>query len=415
VSTDQITADVVVVGSGPAGLNAARSLKLAGVESVLVLERESVAGGVPRHCAHTGYGLRDLRTLMTGPEYARKLVERAQDAGAKISTSTMATGWDGDTALMVTSPAGRHRVEARAVILTTGARERPRAARWIPGDRPPGVLTTGQLQTLVHLKHESVGQRAVVVGSELVSWSAVMTLREAGCATALMTTVHDHPESYAAFSLTGRLALGVPVARSTEVVRIIGQDRVRAVEIRHLRTGKRRTFECDTVVFTGDWIPDHELARARGLDMDPGHKGPVVDSAMRTSERGIFAAGNVVHPVDTADVAALDGVHVAEQVRRFLDGDTDRVPGVRLLAAEPFRWVSPGILGPENVAPARSRILLWCNEFRRFPQIQITQDGRQLACRRMPWPMSPGRVFRIPSSLFDGVDPHGGDVVVGLK
>jgi thioredoxin reductase len=414
VSAQQIAADVVIVGAGPAGLTAARSLKLAGVESVLVLERESVAGGIPRHCTHTGYGLRDMHTVMTGPAYARRLVERAEDARVTISTSAMVTGWDGDTAVMVTSAAGRQRVDARAVILATGARERPRSARRIPGDRPSGVLTTGQLQTLVHLRHESVGQRAVVVGAELVSWSAVMTLREAGCSTALMTTVHDRAEAYSAFSLAGRLALGVPVARHTEIVRIIGRDRVSAVEIRNLHTRARRTFACDTVVFTGDWIPDHELARARGLDIDPGHRGPVVDTAMRTSERGIFAAGNVLHPVDTADVAALDGQHVAEQVRRFLDGGAEPLPGVRLLAAEPFRWVSPGILRPESPAPARSRVLLWCEEYRRAPRIRITQDGRQLAGGRMPWPMSPGRVFRIPSSLLDGVDHHGGDVVVGL-
>jgi thioredoxin reductase len=414
VSAQQISADVVIVGAGPAGLTAARNLRLAGVESVLVLERESAGGGIPRHSDHSGYGMRDLRTVLTGPSYARELLERAEDAGATIAASTMATGWEGDTSLAITSPAGRQRVDARAVVLATGARERPRPARRIPGDRPAGVLTTGQLQSLVHLKHRSVGQRAVIVGSELVSWSAVMTLREAGCATALMTTMYDRAEAYAAFSLPGRLVLGVPLARRTEVVRVVGKDRVSAVEIRNLDTGARRLFECDTVIFTGDWIPDHELARARGLDIDPGHKGPIVDTALRTSARGIFAAGNLLHPVDTADVAALDGRHVAEQVRRFLDDAPEPLSGVRLIAAEPFRWIAPGILRPDDPAPARSRVLLWCEEYRAVPRIVITQDARQVACRRMPWPMSPGRVFRIPSSMFDDVDPNGGDVIVGL-
>lgn len=410
----EISVDVVVVGGGPAGLTAATGLAKAGVDSVLVVEREQVAGGIPRHSDHTGYGLRDLRTVMTGPAYARHLVERADDSGAAISTSTMVTGWDGDTTLLVTSPAGRQRIVARAVVLATGARERPRSARRIPGDRPAGVLTTGQLQNLVHLKHAAVGERAVVVGSELVSWSAVMTLREAGCATALMTTTHLRPESYVAFSMPGRLALGVRVARRTEVVRIMGKDRVRAVEIRHLDTGARRTFECDTVVFTGDWIPDHELARARGLAIDPGHLGPVVDTALRTSAPGVFAAGNLLHPVDTADVAALDGQHVAAQVRRYLDVGGEPPPGVRLLVEPPFRWIAPGILRPEDPAPARGRMVLWSDEYRAAPRVVVTQDGRQVARRRLPWPVSPGRTFRVPSSLFDAVNPSGGDVMVGL-
>lgn len=414
MNAQQITADVAIVGAGPAGLTAARSLRQAGVDSVLVVERESTAGGIPRHSDHTGYGLRDLRAVMTGPSYARRIVERAEDAGVVIATSTMVTGWDGDLALMVTSAAGRQRVEARAVILATGARERPRPARRIPGDRPAGVLTTGQLQNLVHLKHAMVGGRAVVVGSELVSWSAVMTLREAGCSTALMTTSYERVEAYAAFTLAGRLALGVPVATRTEVVRIIGRDRVSAVEIRHLDTGARRLFDCDTVVFTGDWIPDHELARRRGLDIDPAHRGPVVDTALRTSAQGIFAAGNLLHPVDTADVAALDGVHAAEQVRRFLDNAEAPRPGVRLRVAEPFRWIAPSIVRPGDPAPARSRLLLWSDEFRRAPRLQVAQDGRQIARARLPWPMAPGRVFRVPSALLDGIDPHGGDVMVGL-
>ena len=196
-----VSADVVVIGAGPAGLSAATRLRNLGVASVLVLEREADPGGIPRHSNHTGYGLRDLRTVLTGPAYARRLAESAGAAGVDVRTSTTVTDWAGDLSLHVTSPAGRQRVDARAVVLATGARERPRPARMIPGDRPAGVLTTGQLQNLVHVQHRPVGERAVVVGSELVSWSAVLTLREAGCATALMTTEHDRPESYAAFTV----------------------------------------------------------------------------------------------------------------------------------------------------------------------------------------------------------------------
>ena len=406
--------DVAIVGGGPAGLTAAIALRESGVGSVTVIEREAEAGGIPRHSDHTGYGLRDLRTVTTGPKYAQRLVGDALAAGVELRTSTMVTGWHGDLSLDITSPRGRQVVEARAIVLATGARERPRPARLIPGDRPAGVLTTGQLQNLVHLHHRGVGQRAVVVGAELVSWSAVMTLREAGCSTALMTTTFDRPEAYAAFTIPGRLALRVPVARRTRVVRVVGRDRVSAVEVEHLDTGERRLVPCDTIVFTGDWIPDHELARLRGIEIDPGHRGPLVDTALRTSAPGIFAVGNVLHPVDTADVAALDGRHVAGHVARFLQGGDAPGSGVRLRVESPFVWAAPGILRPTDGAPARNRIIAWADEFHAAPRVVVRQGSRTLSRRRLPWPLSPGRAFRVPWSLVSAFDRHGDDVVITL-
>ena len=407
-------ADVVVVGAGPAGLTAAGELRKSGVTSVVVLEREADAGGIPRHSAHTGYGLRDLRRMMTGPNYARRLADHAVQIGADVRTQSMVTGWDGDRTLWVTSPDGRYRVQAKAIVLSTGARERPRAARMIPGDRPPGVLTTGQLQNLVYAQGRPLSGSAVVVGAELVSWSAVLTLRHAGCRTTLMTTQHARPESYAAFTLPGRAALSVSVATQTAVTRIIGHDRLRAVEVKDLVTGLRRIVPCDVVVFTGDWIPDHELARLRGLEIDAGHLGPVVDTALRTSGAGIFAAGNLLHPVDTADVAALDGRHVAEHVADYLETARPRPQGIRVTVAEPFTWVSPGVIASTAIAPSRSRMLLWATEYRASPVVEVRQAGVVIARRRIPWPVSPGRVFRLPWPMFRSADPDRGDVLVSL-
>ncbi|MGI5159535.1 NAD(P)/FAD-dependent oxidoreductase [Microbispora sp. CA-102843] len=416
-----LTTDVAVVGGGPSGLTAAAGLASAGLR-VVVLDREREAGGIPRHSDHTGYGLRDLRTVMTGPAYARLLANRALEAGAQVRTSAMVTGWAGEHALDVTTPEGRLRVDARAVVLATGARERPRTARMVPGDRPPGVLTTGQLQNVVHLHHGRVGTRAVIVGAELVSWSAVLTLREAGCRTVLMTSEHARAESYAAFSVPGRAVLRVPVATGTRVVRINGRDAVESVEVEDLRTGERRTVPCDTVVFTGDWVPDHELARAAGLAMDPGSRSPVVDNTLATSRPGVFAVGNLVHPVDTADVAALDGRHVVRHVLAHLSGPSGNTgsgadgsaAGIALRAEAPFRWVSPGLVRPGAGAPPRRRILLWPDEHRAVARVVVTQDGREIARRTLPWPVSPGRVFRVPSSLLSGADPRGGPITISL-
>ncbi len=321
---------VVIVGAGPAGLRAARELAPRVDGEVLVLDREATAGGIPRHSDHPGYGMRDLGRVMGGPAYARRLVTDAERAGARIRTNAMVTGWADEHSLEVTSPEGRQVIHGDAVILATGARERPRAARWVPGDRPGGVLTTGELQQLVHLEHLPVGSRAVVVGAELVSWSAVLTLRQAGVETVALVTEYPRPESYAAFTVPGRVALRVPVRTSTRVVGLVGRGRLTGVEVEHRETGARETIACDTVVFTGDWIPDHELARSGGIALDPGTSGPRVDTALRTDRPGVFAAGNVLHPVDTADVAALDGAHVARSVLDFLHGaprpDVGRAP-----------------------------------------------------------------------------------------
>ncbi|MFI6986820.1 NAD(P)/FAD-dependent oxidoreductase [Nonomuraea wenchangensis] len=406
---------VAVIGGGPAGLTAAAALAPSVAGDVLVLERETETGGIPRHSDHPGYGMRDLRRFMSGPEYARRLTRSAREAGALLETEAMVTGWAGPRTLEVTSPRGRRLVEADAVILATGARERPRPARFIAGDRPDGVYTTGQLQNLVHLHHREVGRRAVIVGAELVSWSAVLTLHEAGCRTVLMTSEYDKPEAYTAFRVPGRLAFGVLVRARTRVVAIHGKGRVTSVDIENLDTGQRHRVPCDTVITTGDWIPDHELARSGGLDLDEGTRGPRVDTSLATSVPGVFAAGNLLHPVDTADVAALDGRHVAAAVLGHLAGEPapggDEVP---LVAEAPLRWVAPQLVRPGGPPPSRGKLLLWSDAFHTLPRVTATQDGRVLGRTRLPWPAAPGRVFRVPFSLVAGADPAGGPVRLTL-
>jgi len=241
-----------------------------------------------------------------------------------------------------------------------------------------------------------------------VSWSAVLTLREAGCATVLMTTEHERGESYAALRGPARVALRVDVATRTRVTRVVGRDRVEAVEVLDTRSGQRRTVACDVVVFTADWIPDNELVRLGGVDLDPATLGPRVDSALRTSLDGVFAAGNVVHPVDTADICALDGRHVAHSVRQWLTA------GARILVDAPFRWVAPSLLAPGAGAPSRRRLLLWADDHRTTPRLVARQGGRVVGRRTVPWPVAPGRVFRAPWSLLDEADPAHGDITIGL-
>jgi hypothetical protein len=276
------------------------------------------------------------------------------------------------------------------------------------------VYTTGHLQNLVHLKHGKVGKQAVIVGAELVSWSAAMTLHHVGCKTTLMTTVYPQADAYLLFHRPGRIAFRTRVATRTRITKIVGRPNVEAVELENLDTGERRTVECDTVILTGDWIPDNELARAAGIPLDPTSKSPLVDTALRTNLPGVFAIGNALHPVDTADIAALDGAAVAQHVRAYLDGYTPSSSHVQLHAQAPFRWVAPAVVRPGDPAPPRKRLLLWTDEYVPVPKLVLRQDNRIVARKRIWWPAAPGRVFRVPSDVLDAINPRGGQVTIGL-
>lgn len=410
-----LTPTVLIIGGGPSGLRAAAELAPQVTGDVLVLEREPQAGGIPRHSDHPGYGLRDMAKFIGGPKYAKILRQRAIKAGATIVENAMATDWAGDLAVNVTTPAGRFTVEPQVVVLATGARERPRPGRLIPGDRAAGVYTTGHLQNVVHLKHGKVGRNAVIVGAELVSWSAALTLRHVKCKTVLMTTEYPRPDSYFIFSRLGTPFFRTKVATRTRVTKIVGRPAVTGVEIENLDTGRRRIVDCDTVILTGDWIPDHEMARAAGIEIDSASRGPVVDGAQRTSKPGVFAIGNVVHPVDTADVAALDGAAVAEHVLAYLGGSAPAAEHIELVAEAPFRWVTPRILRQSDPGPPRARLLLWTDRYVPFPQVVLRQHGKVVAGRRLLWPATPGRVFRVPSKMLESIDWAAGTVTIGLK
>ncbi|MEU6313284.1 FAD-dependent oxidoreductase [Streptomyces sp. NPDC047014] len=392
--------DVLVVGAGPAGL--ALAARLAGTARVEVLEREEEAGGVPRHCPRGGFGARALP--LEGPEYARRSVCAAVAAGAVLRTGVTATGWAGPLALEVTGPAGLERITARAVVLATGARERPRSARLVPGSRPAGVLTTGELQQSVHLYGQDVGRRAVVVGGEPVTRHAVRTLLRAGTEVAAVVT--ERPDGFA--------VPGIPVLTRTSVVELRGRGRLSGVAVRH-GDGRTDLLDCDAVVFTGDWIPDHELARRGGIPLDPGTRGPAVDACFRTAVPGVFAVGNALRGIERARTAAAEGTAAADPVRAHLAGGPWPAAGPPLVLRSPLVWATPNRLTwhrPAGPAPRRPLLLRAAGTLR-SPVVTVSQDGRVLWRRRFPGRVPPYRSVRLPEDWAAGVDPAGGAVVLG--
>jgi len=406
---------VVIVGAGPAGLAAALELRRRGVADVLVLERESALGGIPRHAHHQGFGLRDLRRPLSGPSYARRYAQLAAAAGAELRTETMVTGWSPGGPLELTGPRGRERVDPAAVVLATGCRERPRSARLVPGSRPEGVITTGTLQQLVYLKGLAPGTRALVVGAEHVSFSALLTLAHGGARAVGMATELPRHQSLALFRAGAALRFRTPLWTRTAVTAIHGRPRVAEVELTDLDSGAVRSVECDTVVFSADWIPDHELAVMAGLAMDPGTRGPAVDAALRTSAPGVFAAGNLLHGAETADVAALGGRHAGAAAAAFLSGG-GAWPDVRIpIGCEaPLRWIAPNVVVQGSGAPARGTFALRSAAFMQRPRVEIAQAGRTLWSGRLRR-LVPGRSARLPHAWTATVDPGGGPASVRVS
>jgi len=299
-------------------------------------------------------------------------------------------------------------------VLATGCRERPRPARLVPGSRPEGVITTGTLQQLVYLKGLKPGKRALVVGAEHVSFSALLTLAHGGARAVGMVTELPRHQSLALFRAGAALRFRTPLWTRTAVSAIHGRPRVEEVELTDLDSGAARRVACDTVVFTADWIPDHELAVMAGLAIDAGTRGPSVDAALRTSRPGVFAAGNLLHGAETADVAALGGRHAGAAAAAFASnghGWADaRIP---IECEPPLRWIAPNAVVAGAGAPPRGRFALRSHSFASRPRIEITQGSRTLWAGRIAR-LVPGRSASLPHAWTAAVDPRAEAVRVRL-
>ena len=274
-------------------------------------------------------------------------------------------------------------------------------------------MTTGMLQQLVYLQRLPAGRRALVVGAEHVSFSAILTLAHGGARTIGLSTELPRHQSLAAFALGARLRYRMPLWTSTRVSAIRGRGRVEEVELTELDGGRTRTLACDTVVFSADWIPDHELAVAAGLELDPITRGPAVDAALRSSRAGVFAAGNVLHGAEQADVAALSGRHVAAGVARFLSDGEWPAARAPLVCAPPLGWVAPNAVSAGAGTPARGGFALRAFEHLRAPRLRVEQDGRTLWSGRLPRLM-PGRSARLTADWTERVEPAAGPVELRL-
>lgn len=371
-------ADVVIVGGGPAGLSAALKLRQEGVNSVLVLDREPEAGGIPRHCGHSPYGMREFQRILRGPAYAARLVREAREAGVQVLTDLTVTALHPGPRVSVTSSSGPSEIMADQVLLATGAREASRAARFIGGTKPQGVLSTGALQGLVYLGRKRPFRRPVVLGTELVSFSALLTCRHAGMRPVAMVEPSERTTARWPASLLPRL-LGVPLLYWTEIVAIEGREHVEAVVLHGLE-GERR-IETDGVVVTGRFQPEAALLAESHLVTDLRTGGPEVDEFGRCSDPSFFAAGNLLRSIETAGWCWTEGQAVAGAILRARTGSLPNGPGVRVdLEGEALAWVVPQRLAGDGHNAALPTLQLRVRRPARG-RLRLDADGREVAAR----------------------------------
>jgi thioredoxin reductase len=322
---------VAIVGGGPSGLALATELARLGVDDVLLLEREANAGGIPRHCGHSPFGLREFHRILSGPAYTRRLVEQALLQGVSLRTETTVTEIAEKGMLTLSCADGVEGLQAERVILCTGNRETPRSARLVSGSRPLGVVTTGALQSMIYLKHRLPFKRPVIVGSELVSFSALLSCRHAGIKPVTMLESDSRVIAWPAAALLPRL-LGCRLRLDTTLEAICGQERVESVTFRNA-AGRTESIACDGVVFTGNFVPESSLLKVSHLEMDARSGGPLVDQFGRCSDAAYFACGNLLHPVDTAGWCWAEGRRLAAYVSASLEGKLE--PVTNFLQIEP--------------------------------------------------------------------------------
>jgi thioredoxin reductase len=406
--------DVLIVGGGPAGLAAAAGLSRLGVKRVVVAEREAEAGGAPRHCNHTGFGVFDMKRLLTGPAYAHRRVELLRDTPVELLLSTSVLDLDlsdpGTPRANTISPHGVATISSRVILFAAGCRERTRASMLVPGDRPAGVLSTGSLQQLIFLKKIKPGNRAVVVGAENVSFSAVQSLHGAGVEVAAVITDHPSHQAYRLYRWYTAGLHGVPVYTRTSAARINGGRRVESVTLQ-ADGGEPFEIACDTVVFTGGFTPESDLARRAGLDMDSGTGGPAVDHMFRTSSPGVFAAGNALRGAETADTAAIEGAGAALSISRYLAKASWPSDGTRVRTDDNLTWVFPGVIpAPERGMPGGG-FTFRTRSFVGHADIRVLQGDRLLhsESRRV---LIPNRTYRLDGGWVRELVPFVRDVMV---
>ena len=343
---------LAIIGGGPAGLAAAIAARRAGVQDLLILERDRELGGILNQCIHAGFGLHTFSQELTGPEYARRFADQVRELEIPYLLNTMVLDLSRDRVLTVTGrETGLMQISADAVILAMGCRERPRGALNIPGCRPAGIYSAGTAQRLVNMEGYLPGRKVVILGSGDIGLIMARRMTLEGAQVQVVAELMPYSGGLKRNIVQCLDDFGIPLKLSHTVVDIQGKERVEGITLARVENGKpvpgtEEHYDCDTLLLSCGLLPENELSRAAGVVLSPITSGPLVNESLETSIPGVFAAGNVLHVHDLVDYVSEEAGAAGAQAAAYLQNGEQDAPAIPVHCENGVRYTVPATVRP---------------------------------------------------------------------
>lgn len=393
--------DLVIVGGGPAGLAAAVAAKDNGIDSILIIERDKELGGILNQCIHNGFGLHTFKQELTGPEYASRFIDEVLERGIEYKLNTMVMDITADKVVTVMNREdGMVQIQAKAVILAMGCRERSRGALNIPGYRPAGVFSAGTAQRLVNMEGYMPGKKVVILGSGDIGLIMARRMTLEGAEVKVVAELMPYSGGLKRNIVQCLDDFGIPLKLSHTVVDIEGKNRVDAVTIAEVGPDRRPIpsteirYECDTLLLSCGLIPENELSKSAGVALNPITSGPIVGDNLETNIEGIFACGNVLHVHDLVDYVSQEAATAGKNAALYIqNGATANVKTVEIVPEGGVRYTVPKFIRPtemEDNLTVRFRV----GDVYKNCAIATYFDDEQISKRKRPV-MAPGEMEQV--------------------